>query len=72
MRGLQKLYRNGGSTVVSIPRPILFALDWLPGQLVIIEVLEDKSLHLRLPRTDDLGPRMPPRLVFDDVAKGTR
>jgi len=70
MRGFQKLCRNGSSTVVTIPRPILYALDWLPGQVVIIEVLEDKSIRVRVPEQADFRPKPIPRLMFGDATKG--
>lgn len=36
---------------------MLFALDWLSGDEVIVEVLEDKSLHVRVPREADFRRR---------------
>lgn len=53
MRALQRLVRNGNSTQVTIPRAILMHLGWLPSEEVIVTVLEDKSLHIRRPTTDD-------------------
>lgn len=65
MRALQKLIRNGSSTVVTIPRSILIALGWLPGQPIIVEVLEDRSLRIRLPTEADVAPKAAPRIVLD-------
>lgn len=70
MRAIQKLMRNGTSTVVTIPRPVLIHLGWLPGQMVILEVLEDQSIRVRLPHEVDFTPVKPPRLVFDPPAMG--
>jgi len=67
MRAIQKLHRNGSSTIVTIPRPVMMALDWLPGQVVIVEVLEDRSLRVRVPTTADLSPIKPPRFMLDDA-----
>lgn len=53
MRALQRLVRNGNATGVNIPRQILIHLGWLPGQDVIVEVLENGTLHLRRPDAED-------------------
>jgi antitoxin component of MazEF toxin-antitoxin module len=65
MRSLQKLIRNGNSTQVTIPRPVLVTLGWLPGQAVILELLEDGNILLRMPREVDFAPKGKPRLVMD-------
>jgi antitoxin component of MazEF toxin-antitoxin module len=65
VRGLQKLVRNGNSTSVSIPKPILVHLGWLPGEAVVIELLEDQSLRIRRPVERDFAPLGAPRMVFD-------
>jgi antitoxin component of MazEF toxin-antitoxin module len=57
MRALQKLVRNGNSTQVSIPRPILIHLGWLPGHLVVVEVLEDETLRVRPQYEGEFGPK---------------
>lgn len=56
-RMLQKLVKNGGSTQVTIPRPLLFALGWLTGQPVILELTEERTLHVRPLDERDLMPR---------------
>lgn len=66
MKAVQKLVRNGNATYVAIPRPMLMFCDLVPGQLVIVDVLEDKSLHVRLPRDGEFAPHRPVRLVFDE------
>lgn len=58
MRALQKLVRNGNSTQVTIPKPLLVHLGWLPGGDVIVELaVDNRSLVFREPRADDFGPR---------------
>jgi antitoxin component of MazEF toxin-antitoxin module len=64
-RAMQKLVRNGNAVGVSIPRPILITLGWLPGQLIVIELLDDDSLRLRLPVERDVAPLGAPRIVYD-------
>ena len=69
MRAMQKLVRNGNSTQITIPRAVLIHLGWLPGQPVILELLEDNSLHIRLPVLADIAPIGRPRLVFGEPEK---
>lgn len=66
MRAEQKLTRNGHSTGVNIPRQILIYLGWLPGERVVIELLEDRSLRLRLPQSSDYLRLGAPRIVYDE------
>jgi len=66
MRALQKLVRNGNSTAVAIPRPFLITLGWLPGESVVLEILEDRSVRVRRPTERDFAPSHPPRLVYDE------
>jgi antitoxin component of MazEF toxin-antitoxin module len=68
VRAIQKLVRNGNATAVSIPRQILIYLGWIPGQPIVIEVLEDKSLRLRPPCERDFAPLGAPRVVYDEPA----
>ena len=49
---------------MSIPRPMLHWLGWLPGQAVIIEMTEDKSVIVRLPQQSDFGPVVGPRIIY--------
>lgn len=65
MRALQKLVRNGNSTQVTIPRPALFWLGWLPGEAVILEVLENKSLLIRRPASDEFLPTRAKAVTLD-------
>lgn len=63
MRALQKLTRNGNSTGMSIPRPFLFKLGWIPGQAVIAELTENcDAVLIRLPTERDFGPVGAPRV----------
>ncbi len=70
MRALQKLTRNGNSTSITIPRPVLFVLGWLPGESMILEVLEDHSIRVRRPVERDFAPIQPPRILPDTVVPG--
>ncbi len=67
MKGIQKLVRNGNSTGVTIPRPVLWHLGWLPGQLVVMTVLEGGELHIRKWRDTDRDPEVSSRLPVDDA-----
>lgn len=57
MRCFQKLCRCGNSTHVAIPRTALLWLGWLPGEQVIFELLEDKSVRFRRHTSDDFAPK---------------
>jgi antitoxin component of MazEF toxin-antitoxin module len=72
MRCLQKLLRNGNSTQVTIPRPVLMHLGWLTGQAVILEVLENNTILLRIPVSEDFAPKGRPRIVFEPHTTGAR
>ena len=65
MRCIQKLVRNGNATHVALPRPLLMWLNWLPGEAIVVEALEDKSVRLRRPTSDDFLPRNPKPLKLD-------
>lgn len=55
MVSLVKLVRNGNSTQVTIPRNVLTALGWLPGDHVILGITEDKRLLARRLSLTELG-----------------
>lgn len=65
MRCLQKLVRCGNATHFTIPRALLLWLGWLPGEQVIIEALEDRSIRVRRPTADDFAPKGVPSLKLD-------
>jgi len=65
MRALQKLVVNGNSTQVTIPRPALFFLGWLPGEAIILEVTENKQIILRRPVADEFLPKRAVSLLID-------
>jgi hypothetical protein len=71
MRAEQRLTRNGHSTGVNIPRQILIYLGWLPGEKIVVELLEDRSLRLRRRDASDYVPLRAPRIVYDDPATVT-
>lgn len=61
MRAFQKLVKNGNSTQITIVRPILIHLGWLPGEPVVLEVLADGSLRIYKPSLEQVAPhRMRP------------
>jgi antitoxin component of MazEF toxin-antitoxin module len=64
-RAIQKLTRHGNATGVNIPRAILIHLGWLPGQGIVIELTEDKSLILRRPNERDYAPLRAPRIEYE-------
>lgn len=66
MRARQKLVRNGNSTAVNIPRQMLIHLGWLPGEEMVVEVLEDNSIRIRRMVERDFAPIAAPRLLFED------
>lgn len=65
MRALQKLVRNGNSTQVTIPRTVLIWLGWLPGEEIILEALEDKSIHIRRPGRDEFAVKRAKSVVLE-------
>ena len=67
MRVLQKLVRCGNATHVSVPRPMMLYLGWLPGHRVIVELLEDKSIRLRMPSADEFAMQGMKPVQLDDT-----
>ena len=72
MRALQKLVRNGNSTSLTIPKVVLIHLGWLPGEQMIIELLEDQSLRIRRPCDRDFAPLGVPRVLPDPAPAVSR
>ena len=70
MIDMVKLRRDGTSTIVTIPRQFMRYCDLLPTQVMVWEVLEDKTLRLRPIDDRSLSPRRLPKLVVDDKAQG--
>jgi len=64
MRDLRKLVRNGNATQITIPRPMLVTLGWLPGMEVVMELLEDNTLRIRPLEDKAFQPKPKPQLVF--------
>lgn len=62
---IQKLIRNGHSTQVSIPRPMLDALGWVPGQHIAVELRRDESILLRRPTGHDFRKPRQVRALLD-------
>ena len=65
MRALQKLVVNGNSTHVTIPRPLLLWLGWLPGEAIIVEATEQKSVILRRPAENEFLPKRAVSILID-------
>jgi antitoxin component of MazEF toxin-antitoxin module len=72
MRALQKLVRNGNATAVTIPRAILHTIGWLPGEAVVLELLEDSTLRIRRPCDQDFAPVSVPRILTNPLALVTK
>lgn len=63
-RLLQHLYKHGNATGVTIPRAMLFATGWLPGEAIIIELLEgNQAVLVRRPTLADFPNIEAPRFV---------
>ena len=56
MRRLQKLIRNGNSTMVTISPQVLAWLGWVPGQLIVVELTENKRIVVREPVDGEFLP----------------
>lgn len=65
MRKLQKLVRNGNSTQVTLAPQMLCFLGWLPGEAVIVELTENKSIVLRRPTESDFAPKRTVAVTLD-------
>lgn len=72
MRSLQKIVRNGNASHVAIPRQAMFWLGWLPGEAIVLEVLEDRSVRLRRPAADEFLPKHMPILKLDNTLPVTK
>ena len=63
-----RITKHGNATVVSIPRPVLFACGLQIGDLVICELTEARTFQYRLATARDLQPeRMRPFLTPESV-----
>lgn len=65
MRALQRLVRNGNSTTITIPRVMLVSIGWLPGEYVVLELLDDHSVRVRRPEERDIAPLGKPRMLAE-------
>jgi antitoxin component of MazEF toxin-antitoxin module len=65
MRADVALRIDGNARVITIPRPILTYLGWLPGERLIVELLEDRSVHVRPLKFEDIAPRARGRMIYD-------
>jgi hypothetical protein len=46
MRSIQKLVRNGNSTQITLPKPMLIANEWIPGEVVVITLQPNGAILL--------------------------
>lgn len=65
MRRLQKIVKNGGSVHVSLAPQMLCYLGWLPGEAVIVELTEQKSIVVRRPHPDEFMPKHTHAVTID-------
>lgn len=65
MRRLQKLVRNGNSTQVTLAPQMLCWLGWLPGESIIVELTENKSIVIRRPGADEFAPKHTVAVTID-------
>lgn len=56
MKWVCQLVRNGNSIQLTMKRPMLYALGWLPNQIVVCEMQIDGSLLVRALRKSDYEP----------------
>lgn len=66
MRYLQKIVQNGNSSQVTLGRALMAWCDLVPGQAIIVEALEDKSIRVRAPGPNEFLPKRPARIVLDN------
>lgn len=57
MRRLQKLIRNGNSTMVTLSPQVLAWLGWVPGQLIVVELTDSKRVVIRAPVDGEFLPQ---------------
>jgi hypothetical protein len=55
VKSLQKLTRNGNSSTITIKGPMLRATGWLPGRYVLVELTEQRTIHVRTPTEADIS-----------------
>jgi antitoxin component of MazEF toxin-antitoxin module len=65
MRRLQKLVRCGNSTHVTLSPQMTTWLGWLPGESVIVELTENKTVVIRRPSADDFAPKRMVAVLLD-------
>lgn len=68
---LVRIVMNGNAAAVTIPRPMLHGLGWRPGDLLVPEVLEDRTIRFRPPTLKDIAPeRLQGLLALEGGVKG--
>lgn len=63
MKAIQKIVKQGNSAMVTIPRPMMLRLNWLPGELVVCEIGDDGVLTLRPWRSEQIAQGQSPGVI---------
>ena len=59
-RAWQKIWTHGNSACISLPRPLMFLLDVVPGDLIVVEQIGDEAaLRVTKLDTDSLDRKSP-------------
>lgn len=66
MIAIQKIILQGNSAMVTLPRWLMHALKWRPGQPLILTLNEDNTVTLRLWRDLEMQQRRSPGLIVVD------
>lgn len=69
---VQKIIVCGNSAHITLPKPVLFFLGWLPGQHIVLEVTESKQLVVRAPAPEDFAPKRAGSSMFTVVEQATK
>lgn len=72
MRDIRRLVRNGNATQITISRPMLVHLGWLPGMDMVMELLEDNTIRIRPLEDKAFQPKPKPQLVYPAPEQPTR
>jgi antitoxin component of MazEF toxin-antitoxin module len=67
MKCIAKLQKCGNATHVTIPKMALEWLGWLPGELVVFELLEEGAVKFRRINADETTPKRIPLLHVDNT-----
>jgi antitoxin component of MazEF toxin-antitoxin module len=65
VQAIQKIVKNGSSWQITLPRPLLFALNLVPGEFVKVWTTDDGVAHFKKFSTDDQVSRLSPGIIND-------